>query len=96
MSNTIPETIPELQALVRHQQTIIASYEDGKRLRQAAEAEAAASPAADFAIDAMTTKADLESLADGAEDYTDPRTRLRITGAAVKLIDRMLSAMAKE
>lgn len=96
MSTTIPDTIPDLQALVKRQQAIIASFEEGKRLRQQQEAEAATSPAADFALEAFGAKADLESLADGAEDYRDPRTRLRITGRAIKLIDRMLAAMGTQ
>jgi hypothetical protein len=89
----LPTNLGELQRLVLQLQDTVASHEEAKRARDIAAQELAASPALDFAIDVLNVKTELEALADGAEDYTDPRTRSRITGNAGKLLDRMLAQL---
>ena len=74
---------------------VIDSYEDAKRNRVAAERAAETAPAASFEIDVFNAKAELEGLADGSEDYADPRTRLRICNGAIALIGRLVAALPK-
>lgn len=74
---------------------IVDSYESGKRARAAEEQIAAASPAANFEIDVFTAKGQLEGLADGSEDITNPTVRVNICRNAIGLLNRLFSALPK-
>jgi hypothetical protein len=91
--DALPVHTATLQAMVLNLQDQVASLEEGKRLRAQADADLAAGAGADFAGELLDVKAALEGLADGSEDYTDPRERQRITKAATGLLDRIMAAL---
>jgi hypothetical protein len=85
-------------ALKRHlilQADKIASFELAKAQRAAAEQVAAASPAADFEMKVFEAKNQLEGLADGSEDITDPISRNTILRSAIKLVGDLFAAIPK-
>lgn len=92
----LPTDVGQLQRSVLQLQDAVASFEEAKRQRAAAEAELASAPGADFALEMIDVKAGLEGLADASEDITDPRTRSRIVKAATGLLDRMLAALQQK